>query len=39
MYFGRNRRREEVVRETSVQAILLPDFGHELSSPTASQDK
>src|SRR4051794_16683177 len=39
MYVGRNKRREEVVRETLVQAILLPDIGHELSSPIASQDK
>ena len=38
---GRNRRRrqEEIIRETCIQVILLPDVGFTLKSPTAVQEK
>jgi hypothetical protein len=39
MPIGRNRRREDSVRESLVQVILLPDIGYELPTPIASQDK
>lgn len=39
MPIGRNRRREDSVRESLVQVILLPDVGYELPTPIASQSK
>ncbi|GES79894.1 hypothetical protein GLOIN_2v1469659 [Rhizophagus clarus] len=39
MHVGRNRGREESIRESLVQVILLPDIGRELSSPMITQDK
>jgi len=36
---SRNRRRGEIIRESLIQVILLPDFGHELQSPLLTQDK